>query len=151
MKIKGPEIQQAAQELQQKESESEVARAGVEKLIANLETKQAQFEAKIAQNLANVTQKEAQLAQKETRLDVREAIEDGEESMRQNASQAMEQFNAQLVEDVGLMMRSIHHVATQLEGQAGIIDQISKKKPPAKIRAVRENGQLVAIPEYDAD
>ena len=140
-------VQEAAQEVQQDKMLSDKAKADVEKAIASLEVKQAQFDADIEKKLAQLTVKESQLATREAQLNGQQEQADGATAEVSEARQAV----ADIDEMVAQFMQAIAEVISKLKSESGISIAMPRKSRLKGISTKRENGTLIAIPEYDGD
>ncbi len=146
------QVQEQMQVVEQASVELETDKAGVEKLIANLDKDQAQFEAKVAQEVAKLAKLKADLTIQATN-DTSEGVI---ETVRQQASEEAQAFNAAVAEEIAKGIAVIQAQAEQITAQAAqAVDQIRAEKDVkprvSRVTAKRENGELVAIPEYEDD
>ena len=151
-------IEQQAQVVQQAANEAEITKTEAEKAIAEVKTEKANFQAYIAQETAKLVQKGANLKADEAQFktSVLQAQESGiiEES-RNVAAENLQQFSVSLAEQVEQAMASIAEISDKFNLQAAAaVEQIAQNSERPKIRevkAVRENGQLKAVPVYDGE
>ena len=131
-----------AQEQQTAQAESSADKAEVEKAIANLKTEQANFKALIATETAKLKTLEASLTIKGYDAD----------AMEQQGSEKMEAIS-ELASNMAQAMESIQGTSAQFNVNAlgAIADMLEQTKKPLvkKIVSKRENGQIVAVPEYE--
>jgi len=151
-------VEAQAQEAQAQAQEADLAKGEVEKLMSNLQAEQSKFEAKVEKEMAGLVKVEAKLIKQEAALDTKIAqaesggiVEEG----RKQATQEAAAFSVALAEDTANVLQSFQNVVNQLNEHAivtmdGIKTEKDKKKL-VKVRAKRENGELVAIPEYAND
>ena len=140
------EVQAAAEALAQEQAtaqaESSADKAEVEKAIANLKTEQANFKALIATETAKLKTLEASLTIKGYDAD----------AMEQQGSEKMEAIS-ELASNMAQAMESIQGTSAQFNVNAlgAIADMLEQTKKPLvkKIVSKRENGQIVAVPEYE--
>lgn len=149
-------VQQQAQEVQQAAQETEMAKTEVEKLMADLQAEQSKFEAKVAKETAGLVKAEAGLVKHEAAIDTKiaQANSDGiVDEGRQKATQEAAQFSVALAEDTASVLQNFQAVIDQLNQHAiSAVDGIRAEKDSrkvVKVRATRENGELVAVPEYE--
>ena len=151
-------VEQQAMAVQEAANEADMKKSDVEKLIADLEKKQAQFEAKVAQEAARLTKQEAGLTKQQAQMHEQALESDSAaiiEIARQQAEQNTAAFQQSLAEQVTQALTGIKDTAEQFGLQAVVaVEEIQKaaEKPKIKeVKAVRENGQLKAVPVYFED
>lgn len=141
-------------EVQQAANDAEIAKSEVEKLMAQLDKEKAQFEAQIAKQLAGIAEKDARLTIDKVQMDSEGVIE----SARQTAEANTEVFNTALTsvvsDDIGEAMKEIGALVVafnkQTEETLQKIQEEKDNRPIVKeVKAVRENGQLKAVPVYE--
>lgn len=138
------EAQAAAQEAQKATSEAEIDKAQVDKAIADLHTEQARFEAKVAKELANITTREAKLQTEEAQLNL--------EQFNQQKEQFFERDKELFTEQMAQSIQSINEMAQSFASQAAdTLNEIRTRPKPrvTKVIAMRRNGVLEAVPEYE--
>jgi len=141
---------------QQEVSKSEVEKSEVNEVISKLEAEKARFEAQVAKERAELIKQAAELIKREAEMKLRAAEEDRtgiiDGAREQVASEAAE-FHALLTQQVTQAVETIGALSAAFNAEAtDIIDDIRKQRDErpqvTRIRAVRENGELVAVPEY---
>jgi hypothetical protein len=142
-------VEQQMQQVQQAASEAQIEKSEVEKLIANLKTEQARFEAKVAKEMARIAEKDSRLTIAKLQTESGEIIE----TSRQQAEANAMQFNAAVG---GVITEELSKLVNEFTAQANAtMQQIQEEKdsrPLVKeVVAVRENGQLKAVPVYVDD
>lgn len=140
-------VQAAAQEVQQEQAQSEKQKAEVEKALANLKTAEAQFEAKIAKTLADLSTREAQLSLREAQVNSQAEEAESATGELSEAKQAV----ADIDEMVSQFMQAVAAAMDEIKANSGVQIAMPRKSRLKGVRATRENGALVAIPEYDGD
>jgi len=140
-------MEQAQQQLSESQiasSEAEKDKAQVDTAIAKLKTEEANFDAKVAQQVANIAKAEAEFTKKVAQDSLSEFNENKDAIFNHDK----ELFAEQMAESV----QSIQQMAEQFAIQAAdVLDEIKPKEKPKVLRVVakRENGVLVAQPEYE--
>ena len=136
------EVEQAAQALQQEQATTETGKAEIEKLIANLKAEEAQFKATVATEMAKLKEYEAKLT-----------VQGYDSEAADAATVEKIQINAEMAQQMAEAIASIKEMAVQFntEAVAAMAAMLEKTERPkiARITQQRENGQLVAVPEYD--
>jgi hypothetical protein len=147
-------VEQQMAAVQQAANEAEISKTEVEKLMANLDKEKAQFDAHIAKQIAVVAQKDARLTAEKVQLDSQGVME----GARQAAEANTEVFNTALTsvisEDINEAMSEIGALVVafnkQTEETMKKIAEEKDNRPKIKeVKAVRENGQLKAVPVYE--
>lgn len=135
--------QQMAAEAEQANAQNDKGKAEIQAAMSKLEAKQAKFEAQVAKQLATITEREAKLQVAEM------------EFGSQINAEGIEQAKVQLSEQVAGAVDAINQLtAAFMEQAAQTFQHIQTAKQGRKVRRItskRENGQLVAIPEYEDD
>lgn len=138
------QAQEAAQVAKEEQFTADKDKAQVDTAIANLQTEQARFEADIAKELANIATKNAQLDQKAAQMNLNEFNQQKEQFFEQDKQLFTEQM-AQSIQAINEMAQSFAHQA------ADALDEIRSRPKPRvkKVTAIRQQGQLIAVPEYE--
>ena len=152
-------VQEQASQVQQAQNEVDIGKSEIEKLLAKLETEQAKFETQVAQHTAKVATDMAQVAQKDARLTEEKVMLEATgvvDKARAEVEQQVAAFNRALAQDTSEVLKSIQAISEELNQQAvGAMSQLARereKQPRVReVQAVRENGQLKAIPIYEDD
>lgn len=140
-------VQQAAQQVEQEKAASEKAKAEVQKAVASLEVKQAKFEAAVEKRLADLTVKEAALNQREAQLTGQQQQAEAQTLDLSEAKKAVADIDAM----VASFMEAVADAMAKIKSESAMVIAMPKKSRLKGVRAVRENGALVAIPEYEGD
>ena len=139
------EVQQAALEADKEKSMNDKDKAEIRTMIANLKTEEAQFEAKIAKEMANLSEKQMGLNQVKQEVSTGMEALQSEEAQEQAMAEAAQSIN-QINQMSQQFMQYAVNVMSDIEHKASCIQD---KPKVVKIKAIRENGVLCAVPEYE--
>ena len=138
-------VQQAAAEVETNKADAEKARANVEKAIADLKAERAEFEAVIAKQMAALQTREAQLIAKEAGVTIQE----------NQASQSTSEIAARASQEIAAAASSVMQAAeaalAQIRTERAMPMMMPNRPRIRAIHARRENGELLAIPEYEPE
>lgn len=139
----GQLVQQAEQELQQEQAASEKTKAEIKAAIADLRREEAEFKAVVAESKAQLTEQKAALEVKRADLE-RRSVEVGDV---QSAQQSIDEIQ----QTIGMLDDVIaQYVVSASQAMAALNQEVSKPRPKFKSGAVRREGdQLLADIELD--
>ena len=144
-------VQQAAQEVQQEKSSLDANAAkqqsAIKDLLSQLEVQRAQFDANVTKKLAEIAIKEAGLATRESQIQGQQQQTDASSADMSEAKKAVGEIDTM----VAKFMEAAAQIMQQIDQQKGMTIAMPRKSRVRAVKTRRENGVLIAEPEYDGD
>lgn len=159
-----PEVQQAMEQVRQAMSmveeqaamvqkaaqDADMAKSEAEKVIQQVEVEKAQFDAHVAKQMAGLEKRNAKITLDGVELEAKSQLANGMSQVEQERMTMEQMVGAQMQAAV----QGIQELAARFnEFAVGTVEEIKKEKderPKIKeVVAVREDGQLKAVPVYE--
>ena len=133
----GQLVQAAAAEVEEEKNVAEKTKLEIQVALADMEAKKTAFEAEITKKLAELTLKKA------------DQTAEGLGETREGLSNELNQAMAEIQKLVAEFMQASVQTLAEIQGKNQPQVVFAPTPKVTKLRAKRENGELVAIPEYE--